>query len=129
MRYLLLPLLLVSLTVTSASRGAEEDAASADFAAKVDLAPLETLTVQHQQTLKTLDSYARQTISTITGKPARSTAAAPLFTVLDMRSAPKRTSSGTSSRSRPSRCGWTSGCCDSSTPGRRSGSSRRARSR
>src|SRR5688572_25824512 len=57
--------------------------AADDFASKVDLRPLETLTVQHQQTLKTLDSWARQTITTITGK-SKLKGAPPLYTALDM---------------------------------------------
>src|SRR5688500_14697529 len=58
-------------------------AADDAFASKVDLKPLETLTVQHQQTLKTLDSWARQTVTTITGK-SKLNGAPPLYTVLDM---------------------------------------------
>ena len=34
--------------------------AADDFAAAVDLSPLRTVAVQHRQTVKTLDSYARQ---------------------------------------------------------------------
>src|SRR5688500_14691487 len=58
-------------------------AADDAFASKLDLRPLETMTVQHQQTLKTLDSWARQTVATITGK-SKLNGAPPLYTVLDM---------------------------------------------
>lgn len=53
------------------------------FAARVDLKPLQTLTIQHRQTLKTLDSFARQTLSDISGKTSLDGRPA-LFTVLDM---------------------------------------------
>src|SRR5262249_8518764 len=41
---------------------------SVAFANAVDLSPLRTVAVQHRQTLKTLDSYARQTLSAITNR-------------------------------------------------------------
>src|SRR3712207_3035735 len=69
--------LLFSLAAVPATSAAD------DFSSKVDLRPLETLTVQHQQTLKTLDSWARQTITTITGK-SKLQGAPPLYTALDM---------------------------------------------
>src|SRR4051794_17031259 len=58
-------------------------ARAGDFASSVDLSPLTTLSVQDQQTLKTLDSYARQTLSTITGRSTLD-GKSSLFTVLDM---------------------------------------------
>lgn len=54
-----------------------------DFARRVDLAPLRSLTVQHRQTLKTLDSLARQTVSQIAGR-TRFDGRDPLFNLLDM---------------------------------------------
>jgi cytochrome c-type biogenesis protein CcsB len=43
-------------------------ACAADFLSDVDLGPLPLITVQDRQTLKTLDTYARQRLSDITGK-------------------------------------------------------------
>ena len=56
---------------------------AADFADSVDLAPLRTVAVQHRQTIKTLDSYARQMLSEITGRASLDGHDA-LFTVLDI---------------------------------------------
>src|SRR5947209_945168 len=57
--------------------------AADDFASAVDLTPLRTVAVQHRQTIKALDTYARQTLSTITG---HSTLAGhdALYTVIDI---------------------------------------------
>ncbi|MCC6240100.1 MAG: cytochrome c biogenesis protein CcsA [Phycisphaerales bacterium] len=54
-------LMLVVLLVPVTARADE-------FSQKVDLATLDALSVQHNQTLKTLDSYARQTLSNIAGR-------------------------------------------------------------
>jgi len=54
-----------------------------DFAQQVDLTPLRTLTIQHAQTLKTLDTYARQTLNQITGKSTLDGHDA-LYSVLDI---------------------------------------------
>jgi cytochrome c-type biogenesis protein CcsB len=60
-----------------------------DLAEQVDLSPLRTLAVQHNQTIKTLDTFARQVIYMITG---RSTLDGhdPVFTLLDMSFRPDR---------------------------------------
>ncbi len=60
-----------------------------DFAALVDLSPLRTLTVQHQQTLKTFDSYARQTLELITGHGTWK-GQDPVYTVMDIACRPQR---------------------------------------
>src|SRR4051812_47971530 len=73
--YRLVLLLTFSTTALAARAG--------EFEQKVDLTPLKTLTIQHQQTLKTLDSYARQTVTTITGSSTLH-GQPSLFTVLDM---------------------------------------------
>jgi cytochrome c-type biogenesis protein CcsB len=54
-----------------------------DFIAKLNLKPLETLTVQHEMNLKTMDSFARQTLYTIPGRSAINGEPA-LYTVLDL---------------------------------------------
>ena len=54
-----------------------------DFADRVDLSPLRSIAVQNQQTMKTLDSFARQTLSAITGHSSLDGQDA-VFTVLDM---------------------------------------------
>jgi cytochrome c-type biogenesis protein CcsB len=55
----------------------------ADFAEKLDLSQLRTLSLQDRQTIKTWDTYARQMVAAIAG---RSTVddQEPLFTVLDI---------------------------------------------
>lgn len=71
--------------------------ATSPFAGQVDLDPLRSITVQHRQTLKTLDSWARQTVYTIHGKyRLRNTGNPelegndPLFTALDMAFRPEK---------------------------------------
>jgi cytochrome c-type biogenesis protein CcsB len=54
-----------------------------NFADFLDLSPLASLEVQHLQTLKTLDSFARQTMFQITGKSRGLDGHSALFTVLD----------------------------------------------
>lgn len=54
-----------------------------EFARQVDLTPLRSISVQHRQTLKTLDSLARQTVSQIAGT-SRLDGRDPLFNLLDM---------------------------------------------
>ena len=54
-----------------------------DFAGKVDLGPLRSITVQHDQTLKTLDTFSRQVLYTITGRSTLD-GQDPVYTVLDM---------------------------------------------
>jgi cytochrome c-type biogenesis protein CcsB len=54
-----------------------------DFSDNVDLTPLRTIAAQDRQTIKTLDSYARQTLTTITGHGSLDGHDA-LFSVLDI---------------------------------------------
>ena len=54
-----------------------------DFASQVDLSPVRSLAVQHQQTIKTFDSFARQTLSAITGSSSLDGQPA-VFIILDM---------------------------------------------
>jgi ABC-type transport system involved in cytochrome c biogenesis permease subunit len=58
-------------------------AARAEFADEVDLGPLRSLSIQHNQTLKTLDSFARQNLSNISAR-TRWNGRDALFTVLDI---------------------------------------------
>ncbi|MCC7349801.1 MAG: cytochrome c biogenesis protein CcsA [Phycisphaerales bacterium] len=60
-----------------------------DFAKQVDLSPLRTLSIQHNQVLKTMDSFARQTISSITGRSSFE-GQDPLYTVLDIAFRPEQ---------------------------------------
>jgi cytochrome c-type biogenesis protein CcsB len=74
--------ILALLFLPALARGAD------DFASRVDVAPLKSIALQHRQTIKTLDSYARQVLTTITGhgsldgKPA-------VYTLLDMAARPE----------------------------------------
>jgi cytochrome c-type biogenesis protein CcsB len=68
--------LLLTITISSAH--------AADFADSVNLAPLESLEVQHLQTLKTLDSFAAQTMSAIHDRDSGLDGHSALYTVLDM---------------------------------------------
>src|SRR3954462_3504712 len=54
-----------------------------DFADKVDVTPLEKITVQYRQTLKTFDSFSREVLGQITGRSTYQ-GHRPTFTVLDM---------------------------------------------
>jgi hypothetical protein len=54
-----------------------------EFAREVNLAPFKRLTIQHHQTLKTFETFSRQTLSTITGRASLDGRDAS-FTVLDM---------------------------------------------
>jgi cytochrome c-type biogenesis protein CcsB len=60
-----------------------------DFAQQVDLSPLRTVAVQHNQTIKTLDTFARQVVSQITSKSSVDGHDA-LFTLLDMSFRPEQ---------------------------------------
>lgn len=53
------------------------------FAQQLDLSPMESLSIQHSQTLKTFDSFARQTLSLITGK-SRLDGRDAVYVVLDI---------------------------------------------
>jgi len=57
---------------------------AADFADSVTLAPLESLEVQHMQTLKTLDSFAAQTMSAIHERASGLDGHSALYSVLDL---------------------------------------------
>ena len=61
-----------------------------DFSDKVDLSPLQTLEIQHMQTLKTLDSFARQTMVAIHDKSGGLNDHSSLFTVLDLSFRPEQ---------------------------------------
>src|SRR3569623_376149 len=54
-----------------------------EFADKLNLDSFKTLVVQHEQTLKTVDSFARQMMTTITGKRTLD-GQSSVYTVLDM---------------------------------------------
>jgi len=79
------PLFLLSGIVLAIAPVARAD----ELADQVDLSPLRTIAVQHNQTIKTLDTFARQVIYMITG---RSTLDGhdPVFTLLDMSFRPDR---------------------------------------
>ena len=61
--------------------------AADDFAAKVELSPLETLSLQHRQVIKTLDSFSRQMLEEITGRGSLDGKPA-VYTVLDIAARP-----------------------------------------
>ena len=63
--------------------------AAQDWTARIDLSPLATLAVQHNQTIKTLDTFARQVIYQITGRQSLDGHDA-LFVLLDMSFRPER---------------------------------------
>ena len=63
--------------------------ANPNFAAEVDLSPLRSMAVQHQQTIKTFDSYARQTLELITGHGSWD-GQDPVYTVMDIACRPQR---------------------------------------
>ena len=54
-----------------------------DLANRVDLSPMRTIAVQDNQTIKTLDTFARQRIEMITGRSSLD-GHDPVFTLLDM---------------------------------------------
>lgn len=56
---------------------------AADFADSVDLSPLRTIAVQHRQSIKTLDSYAREMLDEITGHSSLDGHGA-LYSILDI---------------------------------------------
>ncbi len=74
-KFILLILPVVGLALEA--RGAD------NFAGQVDLSKFEKVTVQHQMTLKTFDSFSRQVLTEITGKASLDGNTAT-FTVLDM---------------------------------------------
>lgn len=75
----------------AAPAAAPSDARPSDdaFADAVDLSPLEIVSIQHSQTMKTLDSFARQMIEGITGHTSLD-GRPPLFTVLDISFHPEK---------------------------------------
>jgi len=80
MLWVICSVLLLAFTGSVRAEGAGGDA---DFAAKLNLKPLETLTVQHDMNLKTMDSFARQTLYAITGRSSLDGQPA-LYTLLDL---------------------------------------------
>jgi cytochrome c-type biogenesis protein CcsB len=78
LRSLIIPAILFVLVVAFAHADGD-----ADFAKQLDLTPLRTIAVQHEQTIKTFDSYARQTLSAITGRSSLDGQDA-VYTVMDM---------------------------------------------
>src|SRR5437879_5415149 len=79
-RFLIISILIL---IAPLARAADE------FAAKVDVAPLETVALQHRQTIKTFDSFSRQMLWTIAGKSSID-GNRPAFTVLDMSIRPEK---------------------------------------
>src|SRR5947209_13487625 len=75
-------LILALIGVSTVTRAAD------DFAARVDISPLETISLQHRQIIKTFDSYARQMISDITGRSSLDGHPA-VFTILDIAARPE----------------------------------------
>jgi cytochrome c-type biogenesis protein CcsB len=59
-----------------------------DFASRVDVSPLKSIALQHRQTIKTLDSYARQVLTTITGHGSLGGNPA-VYTLLDIAARPE----------------------------------------
>jgi cytochrome c-type biogenesis protein CcsB len=82
MRYLSAIVFFISLFITSGF--AQADA----FSDNVDLSAFRKITVQDRQTLKTFDTFARQTLDTITGKSSLDGQDA-VYTVLDMACRPE----------------------------------------
>ena len=82
-------LTLTGLATTDVARGQTAGAplalppANPLFESQVDLSPIRTLAVQHNQTVKTFDSYARQTLDLITGHSTYD-GEDPTYTVLDI---------------------------------------------
>jgi ABC-type transport system involved in cytochrome c biogenesis permease subunit len=62
---------------------------SSAFAEKVDLTPLRAMVVQHNQRIKTLDSFARETLEEITGRSSFD-GQDPVFTLLDLSYSPDK---------------------------------------
>src|SRR5580765_2356842 len=77
MRFVTLTSALLVLLLAPLARAAD------DFDSALDLTPLRTVAVQHRQTIKALDTYARQTLSTITGHSTLDGHDA-LYTVIDI---------------------------------------------
>lgn len=89
--------LLATLLSGVPAGAAPSDSDAANFAGRVDLEPLRALTVQHRQTLKTFDSWARQTLYAIHGRYALRDTGDPeiegrdaLFSALDMAFRPEK---------------------------------------
>src|SRR5689334_11275448 len=74
--------ILLTLVIAPLARAAD------DFAAKVDVSPLQTIAVQHRQTIKTLDSCARQMLNAVTGRGSLDGKPA-VYTILDMAARPE----------------------------------------
>ena len=65
------------------SQAVQEPAGAAALAGKVDVSALARATVQHNSTLKTFDTFARQAVSAVTGRGTLD-GDAPAATLLDM---------------------------------------------
>src|SRR4051794_32504620 len=81
MKNRILSVLLV-LLLGSFARGAD------DFASQVDVSPLKSVALQHRQTIKTFDSYARQVLTTITGRGSLDGKPA-VYSLIDMAARPE----------------------------------------
>jgi cytochrome c-type biogenesis protein CcsB len=77
-----IPLLIILMTAGLSS------ARAADFAKDLDLKQIRRVTVQDRQTLKTLDTFARQALSTTSGKSTLD-GNDPVYTVLDIACRPE----------------------------------------
>jgi cytochrome c-type biogenesis protein CcsB len=80
-------LILTLLSIAPLARGA--DPSDAAFEKAVDLSPLRTIAVQDQQTIKTLDTFARQRLDSITGRGTFD-GHDPVYTLMDMAAFPHK---------------------------------------
>src|SRR5439155_11286727 len=78
----------ISLAILFVISAAAVARAADDFADKVDVSPLQTIALQHRQTIKTLDSFARQMLTAITGRGTLDGRPA-VYTILDMAARPE----------------------------------------
>src|SRR4051812_12185206 len=76
-------ILIVVLSIGGIARAADD----AGFASRLDLDPLKSIAVRDHQVVKTFDSFARQALTTITGRGSLDGKPA-VYTVLDMSSHP-----------------------------------------
>ncbi|MGA3066661.1 MAG: cytochrome c biogenesis protein CcsA [Tepidisphaeraceae bacterium] len=83
------PAIVFSFLILALGATALADDSSDAWADQVDLSPLRLVAVQHDQTMKTLDTFARQAIELITGHTTVD-GRDSLFTLLDMSFRPER---------------------------------------
>jgi len=83
MRRLIFTITVLSLVFIASAARAES------FADQLNLKPMETVTVQYRQTLKTMDSFAREALAQIYGKSSYEGQSA-VYTVLDMSFRPEQ---------------------------------------